>query len=81
MTSRRDQKRQVRAGLDALRTRPGWAPVAGGPADGLDALRQADRTEQAYSGAEACAECDAVRRTSGDATALCDAHLAAALGL
>ncbi len=39
------------------------------------------RADDAYEQAQACAECQAERDTTGDEEALCEAHLAQAMGM
>ena len=81
--SKRQQKKAARRGAHDLRDKPGWDPTKiNGPIP-LEALRdlsQKERTESAYGDAESCADCTAARAELEDDTALCDKHLARALG-
>lgn len=83
-TSEREKKRVVRQGLRKLRNKPGWdvdAFRAGSPQDGLRDLEQKIRGYRAYGDAADCEDCKQLRRDSGDDSALCQRHLAAAMGL
>ena len=81
MTSNREKKHLIRHGVDALRAKPGWDPSRHATDSRLEAAIQADRTAQVYGAAAACAGCERERAATGDATALCDEHLAlAAMG-
>ncbi|HOU54591.1 MAG TPA: hypothetical protein PLQ97_11740 [Myxococcota bacterium] len=82
--SRRARKRLVQQGVRRLRALPGWDPARrvpdpdplAGPRGALEDARQAEVALQAAS----CPDCAARRQEEGDPTALCDRHLAAALG-
>ena len=85
MTSHREQKRIALAGVAALKARPGWDPAqrAGG-ADAAEQLRdlaQTDRTSAAAQESAGCGGCARERLETRDATALCERHLAIAMGL
>jgi len=79
--SNRAKKRLVADGVRRLLDTPGWNPhdfVAGKAAErGAPAL---GATAATYSAADGCPACEAVRRSSGDLDALCEEHLAVALG-
>ncbi len=83
--SERSRKRTVAAGLRRLQQKPGWNPAAGSDrpdaATQLRDLGDATRRERTYDGAADCADCGKERAATGDETALCEAHLADAMGL
>ena len=82
--SNRERKRVVKAGVRALKSKPGWDPARFAPedtAERLDAAQQVTRSERIYDRAVACDACAREREDTGDTTALCDEHLAAAMGL
>lgn len=82
--SNREKKRAARDGAAALRAKPGWDPRAQRserPEERLRQLGQEARGEAAYARAGACEACAAARRALGDETALCDKHLAEAMGV
>ena len=77
--SKADLEREVRR----LRNKPGWDPRKLARQDPLDKLAQINqelRSERTYDDADACEACAAARAEQGDETALCDEHLAAAMG-
>lgn len=83
-TSNRQKKRQAKEGAEALRQKPGWDPKAYSPKNPEEALRQLgqeSRNEAAYASAAVCTECARLRQELQDETALCETHLAAAMGL
>ena len=88
MTSNREKKRIVDAGLRNLLSKPGWDPrkfrsgMTGIDADStaMSSL-QTERTGSTYTKAEGCPECAKARKTSGDDTALCERHMREAMGL
>lgn len=72
----------IKAAVRSLRTRPGWDPQRRGSETDeqrLASALQAHRNEGVYEAAGACALCRELRAETGDGTALCDEHLAAAL--
>lgn len=76
-------RRAAKRGARALRGRPGWDPTAHvreSPQDALQRLDQEARDAAAYADADACSACAKLRAASGDATALCETHMAAAMG-
>lgn len=72
--------RQVRK----LMNKPGWDPkrhVSEQPLEALRRLDQEARNEEIFDGASAqCQQCEALRATLKDETALCPEHLAKAMG-
>ena len=79
--SHREKKHMIQRGVAALRARPGWDPSQRATDAPIEAAIQADRTEQVYGSAVSCDGCARERGATGDATALCDEHLAlAAMG-
>ena len=88
MTSHREKKRTVQAGVRRMLNRPGWDPreFASGNT-GIDRTsRAADeiRRQQAdgtYESTTDCPECARARQQSGDETALCEKHMRQAMGI
>lgn len=73
----------LRAELRRLRQKPGWDPakhVTEAPLEQLMRLEQEARDALVYDAATTCAACTTARTTTADPTALCDAHLAEAMG-
>jgi len=82
--SNRAREKRIRAGVRALRKKPGWDPSAiekRSPAEQLRELQQSERTEDSYREAAACEACRDEQKKTGDDTALCPKHLAEAMGL
>ena len=87
--SKRDKPpsaRSVRTSAQALRRRSEWDPerVLGKrerPEQRLAREIAAESSDAAYQAADGCEVCSAARAESGDDTALCDEHMAAAMGL
>jgi len=81
--SQRQKKKLVNEGVARLKAKPGWDPAAfkgKTPTEQLRDLHQAQRTLETAAEAETCDACTAARAATDDPTALCDAHLEAALG-
>lgn len=81
--SNRHKKRVVQDGLRALKKKPGWDVEAFARRDIESDLRDFDqqlRGNQIYGESGECADCEGLREKSGDKTALCDDHLAKAMG-
>ena len=82
--SERQKKKVVKEGLRKLKNSPGWdvdAFRSGDPEEGLRELEQKMRGHKAYGASEECGPCQTLRRDTGDETALCQLHLAEAMGL
>lgn len=86
--SARHKKRVVQSGLRKLKNKPGWDVEAfrqrqGAQAgtQGLRDLEQKMRGHQVYDDSAICEPCKKQRQRTGDKTALCEQHLAAAMGL
>lgn len=76
-------KKDIKHQADLLRRSGRFDPAAVAPVSALEQLRALDqegRTERAFNSASTCDYCERERRQSGDATALCETHLSAALG-
>lgn len=74
---------EIDAEVRKLRAKKGWDPTKLTREEPLEALQRLDQefaSQDAYDGAQECQECMAVRASSGDDSALCDAHLARAMG-
>ena len=81
--SNRHKKKIIREGLQTLKGKAGWDIEAFRSPPPEIALRDFDqqfRQNRVFSAIEDCDDCQESRRQSGDETALCAAHLAAALG-
>ncbi len=78
--SKRDDARKA---AHKLARKTGWSVddfEAKSPIEKLQELDAKDRSKDTYEDSEACAECAKAREESGDETALCQEHLAAAMG-
>ena len=84
MSSSKRQKRQsIRHGAQQLRKKAGWDPTDFDRDDPLERLRdltQQERTESSFSAAAGCKACQAEVDASGREDALCQTHLAEAMG-
>lgn len=81
--SKRQDRKEARAAAHKLRKDPSWNPAGFKPSDPRDKLRElesAERSAEAMEASSECSECAQLRATSGDETALCQEHLAAAMG-
>jgi hypothetical protein len=81
--SHRQKKKTIEQGVRELRARPGWDVEAFRPADPLEqlmALDQQVRDQKAFAKAAECTRCIEARQQANDDTALCDTHLAEAMG-
>ena len=81
--SERQKKKIVQDGLRALRNKPGWDVQNFQGADPMERLHQLDqevRSQKTYERSTECAACADLRQQTQDETALCDEHLAAAMG-
>jgi hypothetical protein len=83
-TSNRQKKKIAQQGADALRQKPGWDPSSFQRSSAKDQLRELgskEKSEGAYQSSSTCAECVKTRTSLGDDTALCQKHLAEAMGM
>lgn len=81
--SNRQKKKSIEEGVRALRNKPGWDPASFVPADPMEKLLQLDqqsRDAATFAAAGECLQCTSMREASGDHSALCDEHLAKAMG-
>ena len=82
--SNRHKKKVVKEGLQELKNKPGWDVEAfvrrNNPEQQLRDFDQDLRGNQVYDESGGCGQCEKARRENGDETALCDEHLAAAMG-
>ena len=79
--SNRQKRKLVSDGVRKLKAQPGWDPsthVRETAEEAMQRLDQESRSDQVYT--VECAECARARADSADPSALCDAHLAAAMG-
>ena len=84
MESNRKKKKAIQDGVAKLRAKPGWDPQKverDSPERALERLASETATSAAYAEAPACKECLARQAELGDRSALCDTHLAQAMGL
>ena len=82
-SSNRRKKKIVQEGLRALKNKPGWDVEAFASRNVHDDLRDFDqqlRGNQVYDQSGLCEHCAKIRTDSSDPTALCDHHLAEAMG-
>lgn len=78
--SKRQRRKAAREGARKLRNDPAWAAVAKDPAQKLRELDQELRGARVYGESDECPACVKAREAAGDETALCDEHLAEAMG-
>ena len=79
--SKRQDRKDARAAAHKLRNDPAWsAPTSVDPMQKLRELDQQVRDARVFNEAEECAACVDARTSTGDETALCDDHLAEAMG-
>jgi hypothetical protein len=81
--ARRPSGAEIAAEVRRLKQKQGWDParmVSETPMERLQQLDQELKDEQVYAAASGCDACDVARKKSGDASALCDKHLAEAMG-
>ena len=78
MTSQRRDARRAAARLQNLGK---FVVTTESQGERQRAALQMLRTEDTYAASDACAECQAAQRKSGDPSALCPSHLARAMGL
>jgi len=81
MKSNREKKREIKEGVDRLKSKPGWDPgefSSQSPGDSLRDVDQAMRTEQTYE--KSCDACKNQQIKQNDPTALCEKHLQEILG-
>ena len=74
---------ELDAEVRKLRTKKGWDPTKLTREEPLEALQRLDQeyaSQEAYDGSSECPDCVALRESSGDPSALCDVHLARAMG-
>jgi hypothetical protein len=84
MSSQREKKRAIQAGVAKLKAKPGWDPAnleRESPEDALDRLAVEAGSEKAYAESELCEACTRRQAEFDDASALCEMHLALAMGL
>lgn len=73
-------KREVRQAAARLRNLGKVVPLHRSDEERLREAQQAARNQDIYEAAPACPACSAAQRAGQDASALCEAHLQAALG-
>ncbi|RAL20481.1 hypothetical protein DL240_16890 [Lujinxingia litoralis] len=83
--SNRHKKRVIQEGVRALKNKPGWdvssfVPASARAQERLMELDQQARDQKVYAQSERCQGCETLREQSGDASALCETHLAEAMG-
>ncbi len=82
-TSQREKRRIAREGARKLQQKPGWNTTdfrARDPKEKLRELDQQVRDQAVYAEAGGCEACDEARAAADDDTALCETHLAEAMG-
>ncbi len=84
MPSKRSKKRIVKEGVRRLLEQPDWNPqnfLAGRDVEqGQAELGAAAKQERIFNEASTCSACKDAQDASGDASALCEHHLAEAMG-
>ena len=79
--SKRQLRKESRAAAHKLKSDVAWtSPVGADPMEKLQQLDQQARGERVYDEADECQACLKARAESGDQTALCETHLADAMG-
>ena len=78
--SKRQIRKESRAAAHKLRSDVSWHVAKTDPMEKLRELDQAARGERVYDEAAECQACVQARVLSEDETALCDTHLAEAMG-
>lgn len=81
--SKRQKRRIVNEGVASLKRKTGWDPAnhhKSSPEERLRELDQDSQNKAVYDSSKACEACREARESSGDVSALCDAHLSEALG-
>lgn len=83
-TSNRQKKHLAKEGAAALRQKPGWDPAQfrrESTTEQLKSLNQQEKNNAVYQEANTCQDCLAAQTQLQDPTALCQKHLAEAMGL
>ncbi len=84
MTSKNQKRRAAREAAHRLRKKnPDWDPTKFKAKDPIEKLRELEseqRSKETYEGSTGCEACAGERQKSGDETALCEKHLAEAMG-
>ena len=81
--SKRQDRKKAREAAHKLRKDPSWNPSGFKAKDPMEKLRELEaqeKSEEAMQASQECADCSAARKETNDDTALCDDHLAAAMG-
>lgn len=80
-SSKTQRRKEARKAAHKLRSDVSWmSPVGNDPMEKLRQLDQQARDERVYDESGECAACRTARADSGDDTALCQTHLADAMG-
>lgn len=75
------KRKDARAAAHKLRSDISWtSPVGNDPMEKLQALDQQARGDRVYGEADECQACLQARAENDDDTALCETHLADAMG-
>lgn len=81
--SKRQDRKNARAAAHKLRKDPSWSTEGFKAKDPMEKLRElevAEKSAKAMDASSECASCADERETTGDETALCQEHLADAMG-
>ncbi len=81
--SKRQDRKATRAAAHKLRNDPSWSTdgfTAKDPMEKLRELEAAEKAADALKAASSCEACASAQAETGDETALCDDHLAEAMG-
>jgi hypothetical protein len=82
--SNRQKKQLAKDGAASLRQKAGWDPSSFQKQSAKEQLRdlsQQEKSAGAYQDADACQDCTKIRAELQDQTALCQKHLAEAMGM
>ncbi len=78
--SNKQRRKAAREAAHKLRRDPAWQALKTSPMEKLEELDQKMRDARVYADAPRCEACATARENSGDDTALCEDHLAEAMG-
>ena len=78
--SNRQQRKETRAAANKLKQDGAWTHQPVDPMEKLMALDQEARNEEVFTESQECEACARLRRKTDDESALCEVHLAEAMG-
>lgn len=78
--SNRQKRKETREAAAKLKKDAAWSLQSSDPMEKLMQLDQEARNEEVFEESEACEACTRLRQKTNDETALCEEHLAEAMG-